>query len=87
MRFVIAVYQNESRFEGHWTRTVEALLKRVPMTLDETGGVRVRIAEVSEISPHAVGSDAVMALDLMDSDDIRERGAGRNMLRMLIAHV
>lgn len=83
-RFGLAGVLEEDRLEGYWVGSIESLLARIPMTLDEVGGVLVRFVDDQDLVSGAVGSDAVIALDLMDSDDIRERGAGRDVLQRMI---
>ncbi|GAA1856528.1 hypothetical protein GCM10009715_00340 [Paeniglutamicibacter psychrophenolicus] len=83
-RFGLAGVLEEDRLEGYWVGSIESLLDRVPMALDEVGGVLVRFVDSPDLISGAVGSDAVIALDLMDSDDIRERGAGRDTLQRII---
>ncbi|MDQ0092464.1 helix-turn-helix domain-containing protein [Paeniglutamicibacter psychrophenolicus] len=85
-RFGLAGAFEEDRLEGYWVGSIESLLDRIPMALDEVGGVLVRFVDDHELISGAVGSDAVIALDLMDSDDIRERGAGRDALQRMIAN-
>ncbi|MGB9034464.1 hypothetical protein BLJ79_17080 [Arthrobacter sp. UCD-GKA] len=85
-RFGLAGVLDEDRLEGYWTGSAESLLDQIPLANDETGGVLVRFLDDPELVSGAVGSDAVIALDLMDSDDIRERGAGRDTLQRIIAN-
>jgi len=86
-RFGLAGVLEENRLEGYWVGSIESLLARIPLALDEVGGVLVRFVDDPELISGAVGSDAVIALDLMDSDDIRERGAGRDALQRMIDDV
>lgn len=83
-RFGLAGVLEEDRLEGYWAGSLESLLDRIPIASDEAGGVLVRFVDSPDLISGAVGSDAVIALDLMDSDDIRERGAGRDTLQKII---
>lgn len=83
-RFGLVGVLDEDRLEGYWTGSVESLLDQIPLASDESGGVLVRFVDDPELISGTVGSDAVIALDLMDSDDIRERGAGRDTLQRII---
>lgn len=85
-RFGLAGGLDKDRLEGYWAGSVESLLERIPLANDEAGGVLVRFVDDPGLISGAVGSDAVIALDLMDSDEIRERGAGRETLQRIIAN-
>ncbi len=85
-RFGLAGALDEETLERYWAGSVESLLERIPLANDEAGGVLVRFVDDPGLVSRAVGSDAVIALDLMDSDDIRERGAGRDTLPRVIAN-
>ncbi|GAA1365748.1 hypothetical protein GCM10009596_30210 [Arthrobacter rhombi] len=85
-RFGLAGVRSESRIEGYWTGRLEDLLSTVPLRPDAGGNVVIRLAEEAHMK-RAIGTDVLVALDLMDSDDVRERGAGRNVLEEYLHHV
>lgn len=84
-RFGLAGVRRETRIEGYWGGEIEELLSRVPMQTDAGGNVVLRLAAAA-LTGSAVGTDVLVALDLMDSDDVRERGAGRRILDGALDH-
>lgn len=84
-RFGLAGVRSEGRVEGYWDGRLADLLFQVPMQLDGNGNVVLRLVEKAAMG-RAKGADVLVALDLMDSDDVRERGAGRDTLNRFLHH-
>lgn len=83
--FGLAGVREEGRVEGYWDGRLAVLLSQVPMQLDANGNVVLRLVAKAAMG-RAGGTNALIALDLMDSDDVRERGAGRDTLNRFLHH-
>lgn len=86
-RFGLVALEVDSRVEGYLIGDLVALQSRLRLEPSEEGAVLVRHVP-EDVDPSALlGTDPLVALDLMDSDDTRERAAGRDVLERLLKHV
>lgn len=86
-RFGLAVIDGDTRLEGYFAGDRGALQRRLRLTSAPEGDVTIRYVTDDLSVEHLYGTDALTALDLMDSDDIRERAAGRDVLERLLGRV
>lgn len=86
-RFGLAAVEGSQRVEGYLLGDLEAL--RLRLRLNPSAGGEVVIRHMpADVDPSALlDTEAVVALDLMDSDDVRERAAGREALDRLLHRV
>lgn len=86
-RFGLAPVEGSQRVEGYLLGDFEALQSRLRLDPSAEGEVVIRHVPV-HVDPSALlGTETVVALDLMDSDDVRERAAGREVLDRLLHRV
>lgn len=84
-RFGMAAVTTEHRFDGYVLGDkVDMAVNRCRLRLDPAGNVTLRALDAAGLADRVLGSDALVSLDLMDSDDVRERAAGREMLDRLL---
>lgn len=77
----------DSRVEGYLIGDLAALQSRLRLESSAGGEVLIRLVP-AEVDPSALlEADTLVALDLMDSDDPRERAAGRDVLDGMLRHV
>lgn len=86
-RFGLAAVSTEKRVDGYFRGSLEALIRRCRLSPDPSGNATVRLLPEGLSIDHLLGSTPVVALDLMDSDEIRERASGRDMLEELIREI
>ncbi|XKH58696.1 helix-turn-helix domain-containing protein (plasmid) [Citricoccus nitrophenolicus] len=84
-RFGLTSACSDSRFDGYLTDSLDRVISRARLQQDPTGNVILRQLSDMKLAERALGSDALIALDLMDSDDVRERSAGRHKIQELIS--
>ena len=73
--------------EGYLLGDLEALQSRLRLDASAAGEVVIRHIP-APVDPSALlRTETVVALDLMDSDDVRERAAGREALDRLLHRV
>jgi len=86
-RFGLAAVEGNQREEGYLLGDLEALQSRLRLDASAAGEVVIRHIP-APVDPSALlRTETVVALDLMDSDDVRERAAGREALDRLLHRV
>ena len=86
-RFGLATLEVDSRVEGYLIGGLEALQSRLRLGPSEEGAVLLRHVS-DDVDPSALlGTDPLVVPALMDSDDTRERAAGRDVLEGLLKRV
>lgn len=83
-RFGLAAARNDSQFDGYLTHSLDRVISSARLKQDPSGNVTLRVLRDRNLAERVLGSDALIALDLMDSDDVRERAAGRRRIEDLI---
>lgn len=83
-RFGLSAVTSEKRVDGYFRGDMEELAQQCRLSPDPSGNVVVRLLPDGLAIDHLLGSIPVVAVDLMDSDEVRERGSGRNMLDGLL---
>lgn len=83
-RFGMAAPPVKDRFDGYLTVSLDDAVAQGRLRLDPSGNVILRELPDPNLVDGRVGTDAVIALDLMDSDDVRERSAGRERINELL---
>lgn len=84
IRFGLAEARNDSHFDGYLTASLDRAVSSARLREDPSGNVTLRELPTWNLAERVLGSDALIALDLMDSDDVRERSAGRQRIEDLI---
>lgn len=79
-RFGLAAMPVEDRVEGYFQDGLEDLIRRCHLKPDPIGNVTIRTTSDLGIIERALGSVPLIAVDLMDSDEVRERARGRDVL-------
>lgn len=82
--FGLAAVTVETRVDGYLRGGLESLIARARLTPEASGNVTVRLLPDGLTVDHLLGGRPVVALDLMDSDDVRERASGREILEGLL---
>lgn len=83
-RFDLAAVIAEKRLEGYLQGDLSVLIEQYRLAPDPAGNATVRLLPDLMAIDHLLGSVPVVAVDLMDSDDSRERSRGREVLRGLL---
>lgn len=85
-RFGMSGVAHESRTEGYLNSPLSELVSRWS-TLPESGAGNLAIGTTGhpDAMHQLAGTDTLIALDLMDADDIRARSSGRKMLDEILA--
>jgi excisionase family DNA binding protein len=83
-RFGLAAVTSEKRVDGYLRGNLEELTRRCRLTPDPSGNATVRLLPGGLPVDHLLGSTPVVAIDLMDSAETRERGRGRDMLEGML---
>lgn len=85
-RFGSAGVAHERRTEGYLTSPLGELVAQWS-TLHESGvgNLVIRTTDHPDAMLQLAGADTLIALDLMDADDLRERSSGRKMLDEILA--
>lgn len=71
------------RVDGYTPGPLDDIVRRFRLVLDAGGNATVRVLPVGLKVDHLLGTLPVVAVDLMDSEDVRERSSGRDMLEGL----
>lgn len=85
-RFGLTPASSASSADGYFRGDLSGLVSALRLVPDSSGQTVIRHLAEGLILPREFG-DAVIAVDLMDSDDPREREGGRSMLDELVARV
>ena len=85
-RFGLAGVAHERRTEGYLTSPLGELVSQWS-TLHESGigNLVIRTTDHPDAMLQLAGADTLIALDLMDAEDLRERSSGRKMLDEILA--
>lgn len=86
-RFGLTPGGDDRRVEGYLVGDLDAVVSTLRLEPSAVGDVVVRRVPGGVDPAPLLGGDAVVALDLMDSDDARERAAGRDALERMLRHV
>lgn len=86
-RFGLAAVEGSQRVEGYLLGDFEALQSRLRLDPSAEGEVVIRHVPANVDPSALLGTETVVALDLMDSDNVRERAAGREALDRLLHRV
>ena len=86
-RFGLAAVEGSQRVEGYLLGDFEALQTRLRLDPSAEGEVVIRHVPANVDPSALLGTETVVALDLMDSDNVRERAAGREALDRLLHRV
>lgn len=86
-RFGLAAVEGNQREEGYLLGDLEALQSRLRLDASAAGEVVIRHIPAPVYPSALLRTETVVALDLMDSDDVRERAAGREALERLLHRV
>ncbi|MEU3846632.1 hypothetical protein AB0E44_06515 [Micrococcus terreus] len=71
------------RVDGYTRGPLDDIVRRCRLVLNAGGNATVRVLPVGLKVDHLLGTLPVVAVDLMDSEDVRERSSGRDMLERL----
>lgn len=83
-RFGLVGVTSEKRVDGYSRGSLEELIRQCRLKPESNGNATIRILPEGLDIDHLLGSTPVVAVDLMDSDEVRERASGRDMLKELI---
>lgn len=86
-RFGLAAVAAEKRLDGYLRGDLSTLIEQYRLDSDPAGNAIVRLLPDLLPIDHLLGSVPVVAVDLMDSADVRERGRGRDVLKELLDDV
>lgn len=83
-RFGLAGVASEKRVDGYTHVDLTIVVEKCRLVPDAAGNATVRQLPEGLAVDHLLGTAPVVAIDLMDSDDVRERGSGRDRLKELL---
>lgn len=86
-RLGLAAGEEHRWVDGYLLGDLEALQSRLRLEPSAEGEVVIRHVPADVDPSRLLGTETVVALDLMDSDDVRERAAGRDALERLLQRV
>lgn len=72
------------RLDGYLTRRSAAVIREANPSREASGNVLLRLVPEPDLARRSIGSDSLVALDLMDSDVAAEREAGAELVETML---